>query len=85
MIPARFPAATSLTKLPLAAAVTGTKTLQLLDPMPVGAAARLPPVTVTEASVKLATPPQVVLTGPTTVNPAGMASVKLKPLMAVAL
>ena len=52
--------------------------------MAVGAAAKLPPVTVTELAVKLATPPQVVDAGPVTVTPAGMASVNVKPLIAVA-
>ena len=70
---------------PLAGAVTVAVNVQLVEPIPLGAAARLPPVTVREVAVKLAVPPQVVVAGPTTVIPAGMVSVKLNPLIAVAL
>ena len=59
--------------------------VQLADPMPVGAAGKEPPVTLSEFAVKPATPPQLVVAGPTTVTPPGMASVKLKPVIAVEL
>ena len=39
-------------------------------------------MTLSDDAVKLAVPPQVVLAGPTTVTPAGMASLKLKPEIA---
>jgi hypothetical protein len=69
----------------LAAAVTGAVIVQLDEPMPVGAAGNEPPVTLSDDAVKPAVPPQVVFAGPTTVTPAGIASVKLKPMIAVAL
>ena len=69
----------------MAAAVTGAVIVQLEEPMPVGAAGKVPPVTPSDDAVKLAVPPQVVFAGPTTVTPAGIASVKLKPVIAVAL
>ena len=71
--------------MPLAAAVTGTEIVQLVEPAATGAAPRLPPVTVTDDAAKLAVPPQLDVTGPVTVTPAGIASVKLKPVIAVAL
>lgn len=59
--------------------------VQLVDAMPAGAAGSEPPVTLSEFAVNPATPPQLVVAGPTTVTPAGMVSVKLKPVIAVAL
>ena len=80
-----MPAGTELTKFPFAAAVTVDVMVQLDEPIPVGAAGKEPPVTLSEVAVNPATPPQVVVAGPTTVTPAGIVSVKLNPVIAVAL